>query len=70
MGLVIEELIRKFAKISNETAGEHFTPREVIKLMVNLHAKLAEWETFHNYHRPHGGLGGKSPYERLIEKMR
>jgi len=36
MGYVFEELIRKFAEISNETAGEHFTPREVIKLMVNL----------------------------------
>ena len=36
MGRVFEELIRKFAEISNETAGEHFTPREVIRLMVNL----------------------------------
>ena len=36
MGYVFEELIRKFAEDSNETAGEHFTPREVIKLMVNL----------------------------------
>lgn len=36
MGAVFEELIRKFAEISNETAGEHFTPREVIALMVNL----------------------------------
>ncbi|TXL66892.1 type I restriction-modification system subunit M [Zeimonas arvi] len=36
MGLVFEELIRRFAEISNETAGEHFTPREVIRLMVNL----------------------------------
>lgn len=36
MGYVFEELIRKFAEISNDTAGEHFTPREVIKLMVNL----------------------------------
>lgn len=36
MGGVFEELIRKFAEISNETAGEHFTPREVIRLMVNL----------------------------------
>ena len=34
--LVFEELIRKFAELSNETAGEHFTPREVIRLMVNL----------------------------------
>ncbi|MCC5841500.1 MAG: SAM-dependent DNA methyltransferase [Opitutales bacterium] len=36
MGIVFEELIRKFAELSNETAGEHFTPREVIALMVNL----------------------------------
>ena len=36
MGGIFEELIRKFAEISNETAGEHFTPREVIRLMVNL----------------------------------
>lgn len=36
MGYIFEELIRKFAEDSNETAGEHFTPREVIKLMVNL----------------------------------
>src|SRR5487761_442289 len=36
MGMVFEELIRKFAEILNETAGEHFTPREVIRLMVNL----------------------------------
>ena len=36
MGLVFEELIRKFAELSNETAGEHFTPREVIRLMVHL----------------------------------
>ncbi|MDA3872318.1 MAG: class I SAM-dependent DNA methyltransferase [Candidatus Marinimicrobia bacterium] len=36
MGYIFEELIRKFAELSNETAGEHFTPREVIKLMVNV----------------------------------
>lgn len=36
MGHIFEELIRKFAEASNETAGEHFTPREVIRLMVNL----------------------------------
>lgn len=36
MGLVFEELIRRFAELSNETAGEHFTPREVIRLMVSL----------------------------------
>jgi type I restriction enzyme M protein len=36
MGYLYEELIRKFSELSNETAGEHFTPREVIRLMVNL----------------------------------
>ena len=36
MGQAFEELIRKFAEVSNETAGEHFTPREVIRLMVSL----------------------------------
>jgi type I restriction enzyme M protein len=36
MGYLYEELIRRFSELSNETAGEHFTPREVIKLMVNL----------------------------------
>ncbi|HNB77152.1 MAG TPA: class I SAM-dependent DNA methyltransferase [Rhodocyclaceae bacterium] len=36
MGMAFEELIRKFAEASNETAGEHFTPREVIELMVQV----------------------------------
>lgn len=36
MGYIFEELIRRFSEQSNETAGEHFTPREVIQLMVNL----------------------------------
>lgn len=36
MGDIFEELVRKFSEQSNETAGEHFTPREVIKLMVNI----------------------------------
>ena len=36
MGYLYEELVRKFSELSNETAGEHFTPREVIRLMVNL----------------------------------
>lgn len=36
MGYMFEELIRRFSEQSNETAGEHFTPREVIRLMVDL----------------------------------
>ena len=36
MGLIFENLIRRFNELANETAGDHFTPREVINLMVNL----------------------------------
>lgn len=36
MGYIFEELIRRFNEAANETAGDHFTPREVIRLMVNL----------------------------------
>ncbi len=36
MGMIFEELIRQFAELSNETAGEHFTPRDVVRLIVSL----------------------------------
>ena len=36
---------------------------------VDLEAKLAEWETFYNCHRPHGSLKGRTPYEILLEKL-
>ena len=36
MGLIFEDLIRRFNEAANETAGDHFTPREVIRLMVNM----------------------------------
>lgn len=36
MGYLFEDLIRKFSEISNETAGERFTPREVVRLIVEL----------------------------------
>lgn len=36
MGLIFEELLRKFSEMSNETAGEHYTPRDVIKVMVQI----------------------------------
>jgi len=32
--------------------------------------KLQEWEDYYNYHRPHGGLGGQTPYERLRQKTK
>ena len=36
MGLIFENLIRRFNELANETAGDHFTPREVIRLMVSI----------------------------------
>ncbi len=36
MGRIFENLIRRFNELANETAGDHFTPREVVRLMVNL----------------------------------
>jgi type I restriction enzyme M protein len=36
MGLLFEDLIRRFNELANETAGDHFTPQEVIRLMVDL----------------------------------
>jgi len=63
MGVVFEELIRKFAEISNETAGEHFTPREVIRLMVNLifiedDAVLTKPGVVRSIYDPAAGTGG------------
>jgi len=63
MGLVFEELIRKFAELSNETAGEHFTPREVIRLMVNLlfiedDEVLAKPGVVRTMYDPTAGTGG------------
>jgi type I restriction enzyme M protein len=63
MGTVFEELIRRFAELSNETAGEHFTPREVIRLMVNLlfiedDAALTEPGIVRSIYDPTAGTGG------------
>ncbi|ABN76961.1 N-6 DNA methylase [Rhodobacter sphaeroides ATCC 17029] len=63
MGLVFEELIRRFAELSNETAGEHFTPREVIRLMVNLifvedDAVLSKPGVVRTIYDPTAGTGG------------
>ena len=63
MGTVFEELIRKFAELSNETAGEHFTPREVIRLMVSLlfiedDEALAKPGIVRTLYDPTAGTGG------------
>jgi type I restriction enzyme M protein len=63
MGAVFEELIRKFAELSNETAGEHFTPRDAIRLMVNLifiedDAALTKPGVVRSLYDPTAGTGG------------
>ena len=63
MGTIFEELIRRFSEASNETAGEHFTPREVIRLMVNLlltedTEALAQRGVIRTLYDPACGTGG------------
>lgn len=63
MGTIFEELIRKFAEQSNEEAGEHFTPRDVVGLMTKLifvenGEKLKEKHIIKKVYDPAGGTGG------------
>ena len=63
MGDLFEELIRKFADASNETAGEHFTPRDAIRLMVDLlfaedSDGLTEPGVIRSVYDPTAGTGG------------
>lgn len=63
MGYIFEELIRRFSEQSNETAGEHFTPREVIQLMVNVlfeadAAALTGEKVVRKIYDPTAGTGG------------
>jgi type I restriction enzyme M protein len=74
MGYVFEELIRIGAEQSNEEAGEHFTPREVIKLMVNLllspEKDLARSHVVKTIYDPACGTGGMlSVSERYIRDL-
>lgn len=63
MGDLFEELIRKFAEASNEEAGEHYTPRDAIRLMVDLlfaedTEALAKPGTIRTIYDPTAGTGG------------
>lgn len=63
VGLMFEELLRRFSEMSNETAGEHFTPREVIRLMVNIlfaedDAALSGAKPIRTMYDPACGTGG------------
>jgi type I restriction enzyme M protein len=75
MGLVFEELIRKFAESSNETAGEHFTPRDIVYLVTNLvfideENELSKPGIIINLYDPTAGTGGfLSSSSEHIEKM-
>ena len=72
MGYVFEELIRRFSEENNEEAGEHFTPREIIKLMTHLlflpvKDKLTEGTTYLIYD-PACGSGGMLTEAELFAK--
>lgn len=72
MGYIFEELIRKFSEMSNETAGEHFTPREVIRLMVSMlftpdMRKICEPGFMAKLYDPAAGTGGCYPQELNIQ---
>jgi len=74
MGYVFEELIRIGAEQSNEEAGEHFTPREVIKLMVNLllspEKDLRKSHVVKTIYDPACGTGGMlSVSEQYIKRL-
>tara|TARA_R110002110_G_scaffold169787_1_gene371681 strand:+ start:8906 stop:10945 length:2040 start_codon:yes stop_codon:yes gene_type:complete len=63
MGYLFEELIRRFSEMSNETAGEHFTPREVVRLLVDLllandHEALSGKGIIRRVYDPACGTGG------------
>ncbi|TKE99697.1 SAM-dependent DNA methyltransferase [Vibrio kanaloae] len=63
MGLVFEELIRRFAESSNETAGEHFTPRDIVRLTTSLvftndDAALTQAGLVRSIYDPTAGTGG------------
>ncbi len=63
MGYLFEDLIRRFSEISNETAGEHFTPREIVKLIVEMilandHEALTGSGVIRTIYDPACGTGG------------
>jgi len=63
-------------QLNGKVEQSHRTDRqELCQLLtykddVGLEKKLAEWENFYNYHRPHGAFAGKAPYEALRERLR
>ncbi len=71
MGYLFEELVRKFNEQANEEAGDHFTPREVIRLMVQLlftgEDGIYEKGTYRSVYDPTAGTGGMlSEAEKFI----
>ena len=83
MGYIYEELLRRFSEQSGEEAGDHFTPREVIRLMVEL-LEIPIPDRHFSIYDPAGGTGGmlsvskehlldraKTPEEKeRVEKLR
>ena len=74
MGYLFEELVRKFNEQANEEAGDHFTPREVIRLMVNLvfceEQEIFQQGIYRTVYDPTAGTGGMlSVAEEYIKRQ-
>ena len=73
MGYLFEELVRKFNEQANEEAGDHFTPREVIELMVNLifeedQNELVKAGVHRSIYDPTAGTGGMLSESKFLKK--
>ena len=70
-----DEQVGVWPRLNGKVERSHRTDKqEFYQLLtytgdVDLNAKLAEWERFYNYQRPHGAFRGKTPYEALREKL-
>jgi transposase InsO family protein len=75
LGMVHSYIKVRTPRLNGKVERSHSTDKqEFYQLLtytddVDLNKKLEEWESYYNYHRPHSGLKGKTPYEVLREKL-
>lgn len=75
LGMTHRYIKPRTPRLNGKVERSHLTDKEEFYQLltytddVDLNAKLREWESFYNYHRPHSSHGGKTPYEVLKEKM-
>ena len=75
LGMTHSYIKPRMPRLNGKVERSHLTDKEEFYQLlsytddVDLNEKLREWESFYNYHRPHGSLNGKTPYEVLKEKV-